>query len=149
MKKEIKRALLVIAVTIFGLAPAFADNDKPISKEQLPQVAQNILNREFKGKSIALAKMETDILDRSYDVIFTNGDKIEFDKKGNWTSVDCSRSGVPAGIVPSAISKYVNTNYKGAQIKEIERERKQYKIELSNGLEIKFNKNFKVIEIDR
>ena len=28
-----------------------------------------------------MAKMETDWFDKSYDVIFTNGDKLEFDKK--------------------------------------------------------------------
>lgn len=50
-----------------------------------------------------MAKMETDWFDKSYDVIFTNGDKLEFDKKGVWTEVNCKYSAVPVAVVPEAI----------------------------------------------
>ena len=46
-------------------------------------------------KSTACAVMESDWFDKSYDVIFTNGDKLEFDKKGVWTEVNCKYSAVP------------------------------------------------------
>lgn len=52
-----------------------------------------------------MAKMETDWFDKSYDVIFTNGDKLEFDKKGVWTEVNCKYSAVPVAVVPEAIKK--------------------------------------------
>ena len=49
--------------------------------------------------------METDWFDKSYDVIFTNGDKLEFDKKGVWTEVNCKYSAVPVAVVPDAIKE--------------------------------------------
>ena len=32
-------------------------------------------------------------------LIFTNGDKLEFDKKGVWTEVNCKYSAVPVAVV--------------------------------------------------
>ena len=69
-----------------------------------------------------MAKMETDWFDKSYDVIFTNGDKLEFDKKGVWTEVNCKYSAVPVAVVPEAIKKYVATNYPDAKMLKIERD---------------------------
>jgi len=42
----------------------------------------------------------------------------------------------------------VNTNYSGNKILKIEKDRNEYEINLSNGVEIKFNKDFMVIDID-
>ena len=82
------------------------------------------------------------------DVIFTSGDKVEFNRSGEWTEIDCKSAPVPAGIVPAPIVNYVRKNYHGAQIMEIGRKDNYYEVNLSNRLEIKFNKKFQVIEID-
>lgn len=92
--------------------------------------------------------MESGLIDKSYDVIFTTGEKIEFDRNGNWTEIDCKRSSVPSKLVPTQINNYVNTNYSGNKILKIEKDRNEYEINLSNGVEIKFNKDFMVIDID-
>lgn len=128
---------------------AMADNDKPISVSELPQSAQQFINKNFKGKKVAMAKEEKGLLDRGYDVVFVDGVELEFDNKGNWTSVDCEKTSVPTAIVPHKIAAYVKTNYSGQHITKIEKDNKDYEIELSNGLEITFNKKFKVIEIDK
>lgn len=125
-----------------------ADNDKPISVSELPQSAQQFINKNFKGKKVAMAKEEKGLLDRGYEVVFVDGVELEFDNKGNWTSVDCEKSAVPTAIVPNKIAAYVKANYSGQRITKIEKDNKDYEIELSNGLEITFNKKFKVIEID-
>ncbi|WP_368325634.1 PepSY-like domain-containing protein, partial [Phocaeicola vulgatus] len=82
------------------------------------------------------------------DVIFTNGDKLEFDKKGVWTEVNCKYSAVPVAVVPEAIKKYVATNYPDAKMLKIERDKHDYEVKLSNGWEIKFDMQFNVIDID-
>ena len=93
--------------------------------------------------------MESDVLSKSYDVIFTNGDKVEFDKKGRWTNIDCEHSVVPAGIVPQSIKEYVQKQYPSAKIIKLElTDRKGYDVELSNDVEIEFDKKFNVIDID-
>jgi signal transduction histidine kinase len=96
---------------------------------------------------LGLAKLDSDLFSKSYDVIFTNGEKIEFDKSGDWTEVKC-KSGVPTQIVPSAIRTYVKNNYPDASIIQIERKRNEYEVKLSNRWEITFDSQMRVIDID-
>ncbi len=77
-----------------------------------------------------------------------NGEKLEFDKAGEWTEVQCRQSEVPAQIIPEAIRNYVKTNYPDAKILQIERDKKEYEIKLSNRWEIKFDSKMRVIDID-
>ncbi len=145
------KRLLLLVVSLFTMqAVMWADDDKPIAVDQLPQKAQQFIKQYFSESTIALAKMETDIFSKSYDVIFTNGNKAEFDKSGNWTEVDCKYSKVPETIIPTAIKTYVNQNYPNRKIIKIEKEDKGgYEVKLSDGWEVKFNKKFNVIDIDR
>lgn len=143
-----KITCLLIALFV-SVAISFAEDDKPIRVNEMPQKAQRFIQQNFAGKSVALAKMDSEFFGRSYDVIFTNGDKIEFDKNGDWVKIDCDYSEVPMNVVPSAIRAYVSENYPKATIKQIEKDRKEYEVELSNGWEITFNKSFQVIELDR
>ena len=69
----------------------------------MPQQAQQFIKQHFADSKVALAKMESDFFYKSYEVIFTNGDKVEFDNKGNWEEVNCKYSSVPTAIIPAAI----------------------------------------------
>lgn len=148
MKTIIKKTLMALVCLVAFQTAAMADNDKPVNVNQLPATAQQVIKGSFAGKKVALAKVESGLIDKSYDVIFTTGEKIEFDRSGNWTEIDCKRSEVPATLVPTQIKNYVNTNYSGNKILKIEKDRNEYEINLSNGVEVKFNKNFMVIDID-
>lgn len=148
-----KRGLLnrIIAVMCFVMlgTMAYAGNDKPIVKGQLPKAAQQIIDMNFADKKIALMTMEAGVLDKSYDVVFSDGDKIEFDRKGRWTSVSCRKQPVPVALIPAKIISYLKDMYPGVSVRKIEKDDKDYDVELSNGLDITFNKKFQVIEIDR
>ena len=128
--------------------PAMADNDKPISVRELPATAQQVIKKHFKAKKVALAKMETGLFEKSYDVVFNNGEKVEFDRRGNWTEINCKMSSVPAALVPAKITQYVKSTYPGTKILEIEKDDNQYEVKLSNRLEVTFNRNFQVVDID-
>lgn len=145
------KKLTFLLVCMFAMVTvAVASNDKPITVEQMPQSAQQFIKQHFAAQTVAMAKMESDFMGKSYDVIFTNGDKVEFDKRGNWTSVDCEHSQVPVEILPAAIREYVSKMYPDAKVLQIElTDRKGYDVELSNGWEIKFDKKMNVIELDR
>ena len=80
--------------------------------------------------------------------MLNDGSKIEFDKNGNWDSVDCKTQAVPNSLVPASIRKYVKTNFRGQKIVKIDKESYGYEIELSNKLELKFSKQGRLIEID-
>ena len=143
------KKLAILLVCVFAVSTvAMADNDKPIQIGQLPTAAQTFITTHFKGNKVALAKQETELFDKSYDVIFTNGEKIEFDRSGEWTEVSCKINGVPAAIIPQAIKTYVESNYPDAKVMKIERNRHEIEVQLSNRWEITFDNQMRVIDID-
>lgn len=128
---------------------AKADNGKPIEFDQLPQQSQLFVKKHFASKTIALIKMDSDFFDRSYEVIFSNGDKLDFDKKGNWKDVDCRYSELPEVIIPMQIRNYVAKNYPGIKMLKIEKEdRGKLEVGLSNNLELTFDSKFNLVDID-
>lgn len=148
MKGFITRSIVALCCMFAFCINANAGSDTPIDVSQLPALSQKIIKTHFSKCKVAMAKMESGIFDKSYDVVFTNGSKIEFDAKGNWKEIESKRHGVPNAIVPEPIRKYLKSHYPHKKVLKIERDRKGYEIELSNGLDIKFNKSFEVTEID-
>ena len=120
---------------------ANAGNDKPINVNELPAKAQTLLTKHFNGQKVMLATIESGVVSRSYDVVLRNGTKLEFDKKGNLTEIDCKQ-----GIVP--IKNYLKENYRGEAVRKIELNKKEYEVELTNGIDLTFNKHFQLIDID-
>lgn len=143
------KQLIILTVCLFTLSGiAYADNDKPISVNELPQKARNFIQTFFSKHTVSYAKMEKDFLEKSYDVAFTNGEKIEFDKNGEWKEVSCKLTIVPDAVVPKQIKSYLTEQFPQAKILKIERDAKGYEVELNNKLDIKFNTQFQVVEID-
>ena len=146
MKKGI---LLIVGLLVMNLT-VWAGNDKPIEVKKMPKAAQQFIQAYFGTHSVAEAKMETDFMSRSYDVIFTNGDKVEFDKKGNWKNVDCEQGEVPAAIIPEGIQMYLTQHYPNVKVDKIEKtDHKGYEVDLKNGIELEFNKHLKLVDLAR
>lgn len=127
---------------------ANAGNDKPINVNELPAKAQTLLSKHFKGQKVMLATIESGVVSRSYDVVLRNGTKLEFDKKGNLTEIDCKQGIVPSQLIPQAIKNYLKENYRGEAVRKIELNKKEYEVELTNGTDLTFNKHFQLIDID-
>ena len=108
----------------------------------------HFLEIEGQGEGVMFAKKDFDNGRRQFEVHLNNGVQLEFDKKGNWDKVDCQFNAVPAHLVPTVIANYVQTSYPGATIVKIDKERYGFKIELSNDLEMKFNKQGALFDID-
>ena len=145
-----KKIILFFASLFMMNLAVSADNDKPIQLTEMPKEAQQFIRHHFANQPVALAKIDADFMDKTYEVVFTNGDQVEFDKKGKWTKVDCEHTQVPLAIVPVAIQQYVSQNYPDAKVVKIElTDRRGYDVDLSNGFEIEFDKKMRVVEIDR
>ena len=143
-----KKIILAIACVFTLVTNACADNYQPISQTQLPEKAQTFLATYFPEAKISLARKEIDVMELSYDVIFTDGCKVEFDRKGNWTQVDCLTHPLPSGIVPEAISKVIRAQYPDAQVTKIERDHRETDVKLTNRVELTFNKHMQLVDID-
>ena len=142
--KTLFRNISLALVALFTVSTtAMADDDRPIDFSQLPQTAQATVKKHFASSEI-LYSTQDGIVFKTYDVMFANGDKIEFDSKGNWKDVE-TMSGVPTAFVPVQIQNFVKKSYPGTKI---DRDARDYEIELSNGLDLKFNKSGRLIEID-
>lgn len=147
MKTRMKNWMIALVCVFTVSTAAYADNDKPIAVSQLPAAAQQTLKKYFGSQKVAMAKMESGLLEKTYDVIFTNGEKIEFNRKGEWTEISCKSTTVPTALIPSAISKYIKANYPDAKVLSIERD-KECEVQLNNRIELTFDKSYQLIDID-
>lgn len=143
-----RRLFLVAAVVFMSLGVACANADRPIAVENLPQKAQQFIKKYFANVGVTYVTEDRDVISKDYEVMFADGTKVDFAGNGEWTSVECKGSAVPADIVPQQIKDYVKQNYPDAQIRKIDRDRNDFEVSLSNRLELTFNKDFKLIEID-
>ena len=140
--------MIVICCMMSCNMAANAGNGKPISVDALPAKAQTLLNNHFNGQKVMLATIESGVVSRSYDVVLKNGTKLEFDKRGNLTEIDCKQGIVPDQLIPQTINNYLKENYEGQSVRKIEINRKEYEVELTNGLDLTFNKHFQLIDIE-
>ena len=147
MKRIFRKLMIAICCMVSCNMVANAGNDKPIAVNALPVKAQTLLSNHFNQK-VMLATTESGVVSRSYDVVLQNGTKLEFDKKGNLKEIDCKQGIVPALLIPQAIKNYLKDNYAEQSVKKIEMNKNEYEVELTNGLDLTFNKHFQLIDID-
>ena len=144
------KKLLILAAAVFalGTSTVSADNDRPISVSELPEKAQQFIRQPFPNEKVSFATMERELCDTTYEVIFTSSSKVEFLKNGDWKEVDCKYSTVPAAIIPQQIAQYVSQYYPDTSVVQIDRDKRDYEVKLTNGLELTFDLKFNLIDID-
>ncbi|MCX4264518.1 PepSY-like domain-containing protein [uncultured Duncaniella sp.] len=145
----IKKLLIALVVLIGTSAAAAARDTYSHDVSVLPQAAQTILAKHFKAK-VSFVKIDKDFGRVSeYEVILTNGAEISFDRDGNWKNVEVGDNAtIPSAFIPSLIAEYVKANMSGKKIVGIEKKRSGYDVELSNGVDIKFDKNGQFVRYD-
>lgn len=55
---------------------------------------------------------------------------------------------MPDVIVPPRIREYVTASHPGQKMVKIERSRREYEVKLDNGLDLTFDRNYNLIDID-
>lgn len=147
-----KRTMRIMMIAIYCILScsilANAGNDKPISVTTLPIKAQVLLTNYFGNQKVALATIESGVVSKSYDVVLQNGTKLEFNKKGELTEIDSKQGVVPVKLIPLSIKNYLQNNYPRQSVKKLEIKKNEYEVELSNGMDLTFNKHFQLIDID-
>lgn len=117
-----------------------------VGVQQLPVAAQEVITKCFADREVLTILKERG----EYEVIFNNGEKIEFNKKGEWTEISCKMSQVPDILIPNQIRMRIMADFANSRIVKIDRSRngKKYEVKLNNGLEVEFDKQFNVIKVD-
>ena len=97
MKRSIQAIVLMVAMLVSFNARA--DHDQVITYDQLPEVAQTFLKQYFADKVPLVVTVDWD----DYAIRYSSGEKVEFDKQGNWKEIDCRSSLVPTELIPEEI----------------------------------------------
>ncbi|WP_419489134.1 PepSY-like domain-containing protein [Chryseobacterium bernardetii] len=144
--KKITTVFVLIFLLIGGLVSA---QDRAINPNHLPKTAKTFLAGHFKGIPVSSAIEDREIYGvDEYKLYLNNGMKMEFDSNGNWKEVDGNHQKIPYGFIPASIKNYTSRNFPNTYIVKIEKKRWSYKAELSNGLELEFDRNGNFKKID-
>ncbi len=118
---------------------------------QAPKAVQNFVAKHFPKTDIVKVVKDYDDGTYTWDVHLVGDIEIEFDRNGNWKNIDSEYKPIPASVLallPKGITTYCSKNFPNVAVKEIEKKRRKYKLELQNGIELEFDKNGKFIKID-
>ncbi|MBR7012710.1 MAG: PepSY-like domain-containing protein [Muribaculaceae bacterium] len=141
--KKIQAILLLVAMMALSFN-AKADHDQVITFDQMPEAAQTLLRQHFANKVPLVVTVDWD----DYTIRYESGEKVEFDKQGNWKEIDCRATQVPVELIPEQIKSNIQATFPGAIILKIDRNRRGYEVKLNNGLEVEYSPTFDVIDID-
>lgn len=141
-----KKIFAVLAISVFAVLFAKAD-DRPVTFAQLPAAAQTFINEIYPDEKVSYAMVDDDLIRPDYTVVLASGIKVRFNHDGSLEKIE-ARGGVPASVIPVQILDYVKMYTPDAVVVEYEVERSGYEVKLSNRMELKFNRKFKIARFD-
>jgi hypothetical protein len=147
MKKLLCLATLFVTLIMF----ASCEKKGVITESQLPASSREFLKMHFAGVDITRIIKESEVLDKDYTVYLQNGFKVDFTKSGAWDEVNGLINELPQSILdllPASIMQYVGTAFSSQKIVKVNKERFGYEIELSGDIELEFDSNGNLLEID-
>jgi hypothetical protein len=148
MKKLIIALAIFLTATTVACANESFSDDKPIAYDQLPVTAREFIKTHFPDAKVSLTTVERELWSPNYDVIFTDGTQIEFLDSGEWKNVDCKYSRVPESIIPAAILAHIKQNHPDNFVTEIDKDRRNYEVNLNNHLDLYFSKSGQFLGYD-
>ena len=145
MKKLLKVLALALVVAL-GTATMNAERVE-MGVDKMPPQVQTFLNDYYPGVTVAKswAKMMRPTTEPMwYRVNLSDGTKLWFDLTGNWYQVSAKKSTTPVSIdlLPNDARKTITDQYPGATVKSVKFKKDQYKIKLSDGQKLTFDKTY-------
>ena len=145
---EMKKIFALLAAIILSVGAIYARDKVTSNVNVLPQTARTLLAKHFPKVAVNHIKIDSDVFSKDYDVVLQNGTEVSFDKDGNLKEVEAGVNTVPDGLILKPIRQYVKSNFKGRRIVSLDIDRNSYDIELSDGLELKFDRAGNFLRID-
>jgi len=123
------------------------DKERVVSADGLPKDAQLFIAQHFPDHEILQVVKERDDLKTTYDVYLSEGFNLDFDKNGKILGVEGTNK-LPDTVVPEKILAYIQANYPDYFIRDWELDDYGQEVTLSNGMDLKFDKNGNFVRID-
>lgn len=145
-----KKILTLLTVMLLGIGLGIARDKVTTDTSVLPKSALELVNKHFSKVGVNHIKIDKNMVGHidDYDVILNNGTELEFKSDGALKSIDCGSKSIPDALVIKPIRDYVKKNFKGASIVGLEIERNSYEVELSTGLDLKFDRAGNFLKVD-
>lgn len=140
----------IIVSVIFALVLLMtACSDKPVVPEQLPVQVKTFIQQTYPGEAITFAQKDLELTGWKYEIFLVDGTHIEFDTDDMWDKIESPVARpVPQQLIPAPIASHLQANFPGTVVTKIDKERNGYEIELANGMELKYNKQGALMEMD-
>lgn len=145
--KNMKKRILGAMFALFATGLFFAQDDMPISKEDMPSSVQRNVTRYFGKKNISSIIKDKEDGKIVYEVSFDDGTKAEFSSNGSIIEAK-NHNGVPASIVSARVQAYVRKYYPQSKIVQWKKKSNKQKIELDNDLDLEFSLRGDFLRID-
>lgn len=143
-----KILLLPILLSILTLAPSCTQGDVPVSPSVLPAAATQFITQYFPSAEVVVALRSKEWGKTSYEVTLSDGTEIDFDRNGEWDSVECHPGPLPEGIIPAPISSDLRTRFPEAKVLSINKEPLSYELEIAGDVELRYTREGKFLGID-
>ena len=134
-----KKVFILVAI-IFLNSILFAETI--VDEAQLPQMAKDFISRVFSGVKISFVEKDRS----SFEVLLSNGMKIDFNKKGEWQNIDSESMPIPFNVLPDNIISIIKSKYPDVMLIDVEKSGKNYKVKLSNTVEMVIRADGKIIK---
>ncbi|CEN37970.1 PepSY-like domain-containing protein [Capnocytophaga cynodegmi] len=143
MKKLATMLFLLVGMTINA-------QESVVTQNELPQEAQSFIKKHFSQYTLDYIILDKEYFSSDdYTVRFSEGLKIEFNEKGEWTEIDGNYNEIPTEFISKNITSYVKAKFANTRIVKIEKGFfGTQEVKLSNGLELEFDSkgNFKRVD---
>lgn len=133
---------MLASLFVLAAAAFVSCEQKPL---RLPEAATAFLSENFPNEEIKKLEKEGS----KYEVKMQSDKEFDFDCDGVWTKVNCRKEAVPAALIPEPIAQYLEANYPGAFVTEIEILGSKIEVDLSDGNDLFFTKNGEFLRIEK
>lgn len=143
-----KKLVLTSVVSMFSIGLLLAQN----GEEKLPQNSHEFIAQHFSSETITFVEKDnwTPLKNNDqYEVHFSSGLEMSFNKEGEITEIEAAKNQtIPSEALPAEILSYVNSNYPDFGVKSWEIDGNDQDVELTNGVDLEFDKDGKFLRVD-
>lgn len=137
---------MVCAVIAFSVSAA----PQKIDFGKLPKNSQEFIQKNFPTQKVKTVEMDREASWDKYTVYFTDGSQVSFEGgNGDWSQIDMKVGTVPATVLPVKIKSDVAKKYPLEQIKLLETTADGYKVKLTDGSFLYYDKDGNLTNITK
>lgn len=129
---------------IISAATAFSVSAAPqkIDFDKLPNNSQEFIQKYFTREKVKTVEMDRQSTWDKYTVTFNSGNQISFEGgSGDWSKIAMKNGYVPEAVIPVKIKSFTGINYPRMPIVTIETTNDGYKVKLTDGTYLYFDKD--------